>query len=34
MEACEVLLTYLTPPLEGNGFQDSGFTDDFGIHME
>ena len=34
MEACEILLTYLTTPLEGNGFQDSGFTDDFGIHME
>ena len=34
MEACEVLLTYLTPPLEGNGFKDSGFTDEFGIHME
>ena len=34
MEACEVLLTYLTPPREGNGFQDSGFTDDFGISME
>ena len=34
MEACEVLLTYLTPPLAGNGCQDSGFTDDFGISME
>ena len=31
MEACDIILTYLNPIKE---FPDSGFTDDFGIHME
>ena len=33
MEACDVILTYLNPVPEKD-FKDSGFTDDFGIHME
>ena len=31
MEACDIILTSLNPVKE---FPDSGFTDDFGIHME
>jgi hypothetical protein len=31
IEACDIILTYLNPVKE---FPDSGFTDDFGIHME
>lgn len=33
MEACDVILTYLNPVPEKD-FRDSGFTDDFGVHME
>ena len=33
MEACDIILTYLDPVVMKD-FKDSGFTDDFGIHME
>ena len=33
MEACDIILTYLDP-VAMKDFKDSGFTDDFGVHME
>ena len=33
IKACDVILTYLNPVPEKD-FKDSGFTDDFGVHME
>ena len=33
MEACDAILTYLDPVVMKD-FKDSGFTDDFGVHME
>jgi len=33
MEACAIILTHLDPILMKE-FKDSGFTDDFGVHME